>query len=433
MLALQASTRERQLTILDLPLDLLKRVVGAVDNIQHLRNLTQVALVSRSFGAVTKQQQHITVSGRDLLRLHTSANHLTMEAYLERLDSQAGLLSMKQFPLCLKFVTYLELQKVKANQAKNMLQLACSFRGLMILDVCFTILPVDAGWVHPMFESLVLHGAASLQEVHISHNNGILLKVVSPGGPLKQHDHLPCITAGNLSVLRDLVHNAAFSCMRNPHAKTQKTLSLLPALQWLELGDELLGTPFKGTVWREMTDWTADAFLQATVGHVTGIHDISRIEMDLTRPLNSSTSWQSVKLASPRLIAQLAPNLTILNIKISHSSDSWVVLTPKLVSVDVTKPKHLGPMLVEGVPNTALTHMCLQGHPLWVDEGLHSWGRARQSQLDNADLDVQVEFSNILQRVAMTSHHCTKYPVSALCFKFSHGCAAVMIVDLPHM
>ena len=418
MLALQASTRERQLTILDLPLDLLKRVLIAVDRIQHLHNLAQVGLVSRSFGAVTKQQHHIIVLGRDL----------------RRLDSQAGLLTSERFPMCLKFVTCLELQKSKTHQALSTLQLARSFRRLTILDVCFTHTPVES-LVDFMFDFLLVHGAASLQEVHISYDEGIQLKVVSPEGPLRQHDRLACITAGSLSVLQRLAHRAAFGGRTDVNPETdQKTLSLLPALKWLEIGYEPLLTPFTGTVRGKLTNKTADTFLQATVGHVTGIYEYrSLIEMDLTRPLNSITSWHSAKIASPRFIALLAPNLTVLNIKISHSSDSWVVLTPKLVSVDVTKPKHLGPMLVEGVPNTALTHMCLQGHPLWVDEGLHSWGRARQSQLDNADLDVQVEFSNILQRVAMTSHHCTKYPVSALCFKFSHGCAAVMIVDLPHM
>ena len=329
MLALQASVRERQLTILDLPLDLLKRVVDAVDSIWHLHNLAQVGLVSRSFAAVIKQQQHITGFGRDL----------------QKLQFKAGRLILDQFSMCLNFITYLELQVVQANQAPRMLQLASSFRGLMILDVCFKLMPRDA-LVAFMVEYISVCGAASLQELHISHDNGIHLKVVSPGGPLKQHDQLACITAGNLGVLRDLVHHAAFAGRTDVNPETdQKTLSLLPALQWLEMGDKPLLTPFNGTVRGKLTNQTADTFLQATVSHVTGIYEYnSLIEMDLTRPLNSITSWHSESLVSPRFIAQLAPNLTVLNIRISHSTDACVFLTPKIVSVDVSKPRHLGAM-----------------------------------------------------------------------------------------
>ena len=419
MLALQASIRERQLTILDLPLVLLKRVVDAVDSIQHLHNLARVGLVSRSFAAVVKQQQHITVFGRDL----------------RWLQFKAGLSTVEQFPMCLKFITYLELQKVEANQAKSMLQLANSFRRLTILDVCFKRMPVES-LVDCMFEclGLVVYGAASLQEVHISHDSGIQLKVVSPGGPLRQHDRLACITAGSLGVLRGLVHCAAFGGRTDATPQTdQKTLSLLPALQWLEIDDEPLLTPFNGTVRGKLTSKTADTFLQAAVGHVTGIYEYSSLfGMDLTRPLNSITSWHSECLVPPEFIAQLAPNLTILNIKISRPLGVYVVLTPKLVSVDVSKSRHLGAMIVRGVPNTGLTHMCIQGYPLCLDRELYSWARARQPQ-PHSDLGVQVKCSKDQRHVAMKSAYCTNNLLSELRIDFSHGCVAVTTVDLSQM
>ena len=418
---MQASVRERQLTILDLPLDLLKRVVDAVDSIWHLHNLAQVGLVSRSVAAVIKQLQHITVFGRDLRKLYFKADRLSLE----------------QFPLCLNFVTSLELQKVEADQASSMLQLASSCRGLMILDVCFQHVPQAslAG-----FEYLCLRGAASLQELHISDDSGIQLKVISPGGPLRQHDWLACITASSLSVLRGLGCCAAicndmtdFNPLMTYQMTDQKIMSLFPALQWLEIGDEPLFTAFNSTVRGKLTNKTADTFLQATVGHVTGIYGRnSLIEMDLTRPLNSITSWHSESIASPRFISQLAPNLTVLNIKISHWTDACVVLTPKLVSVDVSTSRHVGAMEVEGVPTTALTHMCIKGHPLWLDKELYNWARARATQPHIVDLAVQVNLDASQRRVCMSSACCDTL-VSGLCMDFSHGCVAVMTYNLPQV
>ena len=381
VLACKASTKERRFTILDLPLDLLKRVVDAVDSIQHLLNLVQVGLVSKSFAAAINQQQHITVFGRDL----------------PRLDSQAGPFTLHRLPVCIDSVTYLELQEVDVTPVTCLVQMASSFRGLLKLDVCSKHMPQNSCAAATIFESLFLSGAAALQELHIRHDNGIQLKVVSPEGPLRQHDWLACITAGSLSVLRMLVRcaaAAAFGDSTHVTAQTdQKMLSLLPALKWLEIGDEPLLTPFKGTVRGRLTNKTADTFLQATVGHVTGTrHFYDLVFLDETEPLNSITSWHSKALITPRFVAQIAPNLTVLNISISGSSDSWIVLTPKLVSVDVSKPRHLGPMRVRGVPNSALTHMCIQGYPLRVDKGLYIWATARQTQR-YADLDVQVNFS----------------------------------------
>ena len=417
MLALQASLRERQLTILDLPLDLLKRVVDAVDSIWHLHTLAQVGLVSRSFAAVVKQQQHMTVFGRDLRKRYFKADRLLLG----------------QICMCLNFVTSLELQQVEANQASSVLQLASSCRGLTILDVCFKHMPLDSV-VDFMFKDIFVRGAANLQELYIRHDNGIQLKVVSPGGPLRQHDWLACIkhiTAGSLSVLRGLSCCAAYSDMTDvsPLMTDQKVLSLLPALQWLEIGDEPLLTPFNGTVRGKLTNKTADTFLQATVSHVTGIYHNSLLQMDLNRPLNSITSWHSETFVSPTLIAQLAPNLTVLNIKIRHCSDPCVVLTPKLVSVDVSMSKHLGGISVRGVPTTALTHMCIKGHPLWLDRELYSWARARASQPHVVDLDVQVNLDESSRHVIMTSSCCTNIFLSELFIDFNHGCVAVTTFD----
>ena len=425
MLALQGSTRERQLTILDLPLDLLKRIVEAVDSIQHLHTLAQVGLVSKSFAAVVKQQQHITVFGRDVQRLDTWAGHLTLE----------------QFPMCLKFVTYLELQQVDMTPVMCMVQMASSFRGLLKLDVCFKRNPQPSWAAAFFFESLVLSGASGLQELLIRHDTGIQLKAESPGDPLRQHGGLACITAGSLGVLRMLVRcaaaAAAFGGRTDVNPQTdQKMLSLLPSLQWLEIGDEPLLTPFNGTVPGKLTSKTSDTFSHATVGHVTGDYacpSCSLIDMRLFPPLSSITSWHSKTLVSPRYIAQLAPNLTVLNIKIIHSSDSWVDLTPNLISIDVSKPRHLGAMCVRGAPSTCLTHMCIQGHPLWFHKELYNWARAKQSQPHIADLDVQVKFNKSLRGVVMTSTYCSNNLLSALCMDFSHGCVAVTTVDLPQM
>ena len=401
MLILQAGIREHQLNILDLPFDLLKHVLNAVDNIWHLQRLAQVASVSKSFAAVLRQQQYITVFSRDL----------------PELESGRYFSALRQLSVCFECVTTLELREVEETNAMQMLQLGSTFEGLTTLDVCMQNVHYPLAAV--FFQGSVLSGAASLQKLLVRHDTVIQLKVESPEGPLRQHDWLACITAGSLGVLRVLVRladTAAFGGSTDVTAQTdQKTLSLLPALQWLEIGDEPLLTSFKGTVRGELTDETADTFLEATVGHVTGIGDHDNISfLDLTRPLSSIRSWHSESLSTARFITQVAPNLTVLNIKISNSIKNRIVLTPKMVSVDVSKPACLGPMSVHGIPNTGLTHLCIQAHTLWVDQELYIWVKARQPQPYYADHDVQVEVVNNVRCVVMTSV-CLNTTVSLQC------------------
>ena len=336
---------------------------------------------------------------------------------LPKLESGRYFSALRQLSVCFEYVTYLELREVEETNAVHMLQLGSTFKGLTTLDVCMKSghYPLAAVF----FQGSVLSGAASLQKLLVRHDTVIQLKVESPEGPLRQHDWLTCITAGSLGVLRMLVRladTAAFGGSTDVTAQTdQKTLSMLPALQWLDIGDKPLLTPFNGTVRGKLTNDTADTFLEATVGHVTGVYDDDSIcFLDMTRPLSSITSWHSGSLSSPKFIAQLAPNLTVLDIKISNSTNSSIVLTSKMVSVDVSKPACLGPMSVHGVPNTGLTHLRIQGHTLWVDEELYSWVKARQPQPYHADRDVQVEVKNNVRFVVMTSV-CLNTTVSLQC------------------
>ena len=234
LLISQAGIREHQLNILDLPFDLLKHVLNAVDNIQHLHRLAQMTCVSNSFAEVLRQQQHITVFGTDLPGLEP-------HGWLSAL----GLLSR-----WFEHVTYLELQQVEETNAMRMLQLGSTFKGLTTLDICMKDTQYFLAAV--FFHGAVLSTAENLQKLLVRHDTGIQLKVESPEGPLRHCDWLACITAGSLSVLRVLVRcadPAAFGESTLVNAQTdQTTLSLLPALQWLEIGDEPLLASFEGTV-----------------------------------------------------------------------------------------------------------------------------------------------------------------------------------------
>ena len=94
-------------------------------------------------------------------------------------------------------------------------------------------------------------------------------------------------------------------------------LCRLPGLDWLEIGSETLNAIFKGTVRGRLTSETADVFRQATISHVYGpCHREERL--NLMEPVSSITSWCSDMVEVPARITRFAPNLTVINVKISN-------------------------------------------------------------------------------------------------------------------
>ena len=139
---------------------------------------------------------------------------------------------------------------------------------------------------------------------------------------------------------------------------------------------------FKGTVCGRLAPETANTFRQATVSHVVGPCDREH-QLSLMQPVSSITSWCSDSVEFPAVIARFAPNLTIINVKIS--SVCWGVglsvwLMPRMVSIDVQSDDPKGVLHVSGIPSASLTHLCIQSDILKVSKDLYDWVDARKHQ-----------------------------------------------------
>ena len=86
-----------ELSVLDLPPELLRRVVDMISNTTHLWTRAQVSLVGKAFAAAVKEQHKLVVSG----------------AFLINQDEQFMLASLKQVPTAFVLVTQLTLTDIQ--------------------------------------------------------------------------------------------------------------------------------------------------------------------------------------------------------------------------------------------------------------------------------------------------------------------------------
>ena len=368
-----------ELSVLALPPELLRRVVDVISNITHLWTRAQVSLVSKVFAAAVKEQHKLVISG----------------AFLINQDEQFMLASLKQVPTAFVHVTQLTLTDIQRYSLSWSCSLASQSSLLKTLTIqlrtgsCDYASDVVAGEIFNLLlrqcgpRSGVLQ---NLQQLSITKGNCVMLRMESPEGPLFQHDKLDCITAGRLPVLRNITHSSLelLELGRNTQLASRDVFVLcrLPGLDWLEIGSETLNAIFKGTVRGRLTSETADVFRQATISHVYGpCHREERL--NLMEPVSSITSWCSDMVEVPARITRFAPNLTIMNVKISNAcwgSSLCVWLTLRMVSVDVQCIDPNGVLRINGIPSTSLTHLCIQSHTLHVKKDLYSWVDARSHQ-----------------------------------------------------
>lgn len=258
--------------MLDLPPELLKRVIGMISNITHLCTRTQLSLVSKAFAAAVKEQRKLVVSG----------------AFLTDQDREFMIATLRQVPAAFVQVTQLTLKDIERHNRAWSCTLVSQSSLLKILTIQLTPRSEDflsdlaACDIYQFLlwqcgpQSDVLR---SLQQVSITKDNCVMLRMVSPEGPLFQHDRLACITAGRLSVLRNITYSSpelrelAFQTHPPFAAEDADMLSRLPCLDWLEIGNGCFNAIFKGTVHGRLTPETADVFHQATVSHVVGLCD----------------------------------------------------------------------------------------------------------------------------------------------------------------
>ena len=377
-------------SVLDLPPELLKRVVGMISNITNLKTRTQVSLVSKAFAAAVKEQHELVASG----------------AFLTDQGRQFMLATLKQVPTAFVHVTQLTLKDIERHNCAWSCALVSQSSLLKILTIQLTPglddFPSDVAACE-IYQFLLRQCGPrsdvlqSLQQVSITKDDSIMLHMVSPQGPLFQHDKLACITAGRLPVLRDITDSSpelrGLGCNIQPDsaARDADMLSRLPGLDSLEIGNRFLNAVFKGTVRGRLTAETADAFCQATISHVVG--PCNRQDwLDLIQPITSITSWCSFMvrptLVTPARMVRVAPNLAILNIKLSSDvvgSSYDVCLTPKMVSVDVRSVIPRGVLCVSGIPSASLIHLCIQSHTLQVNKDLYEWVDGRKQQAYQAE------------------------------------------------
>ncbi len=285
-----------------------------ISNITHLWTRAQVSLVSKAFAAAVKEQHKLVVS----------------TAFLINEDEQFMLASLKKVPTAFVHVTQLTLTDLQ----RHSLAWSCALASQSSLLKTLTIQLRTGSWDYAsdvvaceIFKLLRRQcGPCSdvlqnLQQLSITKGNCIMLRMVSPQGPLFQHEKLDCITAGRLPVLRNITYSSPelwlLGCNIQLASRDIFMLCRLPGLDWLEIGSKSLNAIFKGTVRGRLTPETADVFRQATISHVVGpCHREDRL--NLMEPVSSITSWCSDMVEVPARITRFAPNLTVINVKISN-------------------------------------------------------------------------------------------------------------------
>ena len=339
-----------------------------------------MSLVSKAFAAAVKEQHKLVVSG----------------ALLTGQNEQLFLATLKQAPTACLHVTQLTLKDIERN---NVAWSCALISQSSLLETVTTQLTPESGdhssnvAACEIFQSLLRQCGPqsgvprSLQQVNVKKDDCIVLRMVSPEGPLFQHHKLACITAGRLPVLRDITGSSTElpELGRNVQPATAAEdaymLSRLPGLDWLETGNRSLKAIFKGTVRGRLTPERAAVFRQATVSHVVGPCDREH-QLGLMQPVSSITSWCSDSVQSPAVITRFAPNLTVINVKISNvrrGPSLCLTLKPKMVSIDVQSGDPKG-LYVTGIPSASLTHLCIQSHILKVSKDSYDWVDARNHQ-----------------------------------------------------
>ncbi len=346
-----------------------------------------MSLVSKAFAAAVKEQHKLVVSG----------------AFLTGQDEQLFLATLKQVPTAFLHVTQLTLKDIERHN----IAWSCALisQSSLLETVTIQITPesgdhssdVVACQIYQFLQrrcspqSDVLR---SLQQVSVTKDNCIMLRMVSPEGPLFQHDKLACITAGRLPVLRYIYYSSPELCKLGRNFQPASVpgdvdmLSRLPGLHWLEIGNGSLNAIFKGTVRGRLTPETADVFRHATVSHVVGPCDREHRLYLILQPITSIASWCSDTFMVPARIVRVAPYLTILNIKISSvivGCTQELCLTPKMVSIDVQSDVPEGVLYIRGIPSASLIHLCIQSHTLQVNKDLNDWVGARNHQAYQAE------------------------------------------------
>ena len=227
----------------------------------------------------------------------------------------------------------------------------------------------------------------SLHKLVVKGGDQLQLLMEAKEGLFCRENILTTVTAGSVDVLRGLVQHSAgpsSSLNSNYSQLDQRMLSMMPALESLDIGDSPLFATFTGTVHGCLTLHTAKALRQASLVHCTGV--LSEWGLQRVKCIPSIKSWSSLRAlrSDTTLIEHFAPQLEALHLNIvclraaalPSCTDVW--LTPVMTCVDVTLLHRCQTLRLRGRSASSLTHMRVEAYKLIVSKSLYDWVLARR-------------------------------------------------------
>ena len=361
----------------DLSNDLLKVILAGVGN--TLRTRAKLARVCRAFASGIREQTSVTVFSSDL----AGAQH----------GSKWGARKDPTF----KHITHLSIEgsDLKRATVARMFTLVTFCPKLQSLSL--QLMSVHSE--RPSETLLALHlwllfsqnsdSVPSLQKLVVKGGDQLKLLMDAKEGVLCSENVLTSVTAGSVDVLRALAHCAAggssslfSSCCTSQ--SDQSMLSMMPALESLDIGDSPFFATFAGTVRGCLSLDTAKTLRQASLVHCTGV--LSEWGLQRVTCIPSIKSWSSVRAlrSDTTLIEHFAPQLETLNLNIvclraaalPSCTDVW--LTPVMKCIDVTLCPPGQTLRLRGSLASSLTHMCVKAYRLIVSKTLYDWVLARR-------------------------------------------------------
>ncbi len=187
---LQADTRTCAVALTELPGGLLECVLGFVTGMELLQTRSNVALVSKSFAMIIKQQQTVTI---------LSSNFVGRNEYL-------GVSTFGPLFAALRHVICLDLPDAERHTLAKAISCATCCPLLKVLS--FHLRPEGGSGTDPsichLIPIFVVGSSLRLRVLIVKANGCVQYQAVSQEGSSCQQDGLKCVTAGSLTVLRNI-------------------------------------------------------------------------------------------------------------------------------------------------------------------------------------------------------------------------------------
>ena len=347
--------------VTDLPPEVLKCILASVEGIEQLQTRHDFSLVSKSFAAAVRQITCVTMSSQNLI----STGRIFSIATQERLS------------VTLAHVTQLELHDVHGSNYSQMFRVVRSCQQLRHLQMQLRSTPTTLLTERPLYMQLWdLFNRPSamlphLQQLEVTSPDLVYLQTASTGTILWQQEGLANIIAGCLDMLTGLA-SCALGVLLDVSPCNEKTdsaiLSLMPALQTIDIGEHPLHVPFHGTVRGKLTSTTAPTFQQAKVAHCTGC--LGR--MADVQDIDSIKTWISEQEDDAGVISRLAPKLEVLRLRVlgPYVKLTSLFLTPWLTVIDIAYSLYVH---LCGLPHASMQSLRVESPNICIEWSLWEW------------------------------------------------------------